>query len=154
MSKALGLRGTEWACWGGRGPRGHHAHGGGQCERRKWGVRVHAGTFPSLPKLAPALGLTVQQLRDTRVSRVSRQMPQPGLCLSKRKITPSPEPLRWRRLDVYPSRPPTPSISIPGKQQGPSSCPPASRNWRGDGKMQEREGLRERGSHTLPSTVG
>lgn len=58
----------------------------GVWERRKWGVSACV-RVPSLPKLAPSLGLTVEQLRDTRVGR---QMPRPGFCLSERKITPSP----------------------------------------------------------------
>lgn len=84
--------------------------------RRKWGVSacVHV---PSLPKLAPALGLTVEQLRDTRVGR---QMLWPGFCLSERKITPSPLAPAAAEDGGLPISPSV-SISNSGKQQGPSS---------------------------------
>lgn len=67
IPKALGPWGTVWACWGGMGNRRHFIYRGGMCEKRN-GVWVHVSMLPALPKLAPALGPTVEQLRNTRVS--------------------------------------------------------------------------------------
>lgn len=121
VSRALGPRGTGWVYRGGMGHRRH-------CMCRE-GVRGGSEVFPSLPKLAPALGLTVEQLQDTRVSR---QMLWPSLCL-RVKSPPPLKPLWQLRLGGL-SLSSSNSISNPRKQQTPSSCPPMPGNCKGAGE--------------------
>lgn len=124
--------------------RRRHCTGRGVWEKRK--SRVSAGVgVPLPPKLAPALGLTIEQLQDMRVSR---QMPWPSLCLREReKSHPPPKPL-WRlRLGALPLSSSS-SIAGPAKQQKPSSSPPPPNPLcRGIGvemgKRQDSEGLGE-----------